>query len=82
MIVEIIDRDDGHEAVVEGSNVYGWDSLTQLNILLALDKELDGRPSAVEELATCRSLEEIYTVLVAANLAAAPTGTNPLLCER
>lgn len=69
IITTILEQDDGAEGVVSGTNISGWDSLSQLNILLMLDQELQGRASGVDDLAKCKSSDEIYEVLVMAKLA-------------
>ena len=45
-----------------------WDSLTQLSLLVAIDKELDGMASGITELGTATSVETIIDCLVKAKL--------------
>ena len=44
-------------------NVSEWDSLGHLNILMLLDKKLDGKASNLTELAKAMSVKKIITVL-------------------
>ena len=44
-------------------NVSEWDSLGHLNILMLLDKKLEGKASSVTELAKAMSVKKIITVL-------------------
>ena len=44
-------------------NVSEWDSLGHLNILMLLDKKLDGKASNLAELAKATSVKKIITVL-------------------
>ena len=41
----------------------GWDSLGHLNILMSLDKRLDGKASGLSELAKAMSVKKIISVL-------------------
>ena len=45
------------------NNVSEWDSLGHLNILMALDKKLDGKASGLSELAKAMSVKKIISVL-------------------
>ena len=45
------------------NNVSEWDSLGHLNILMALDKRLDGKASGLSELAKAMSVKKIISVL-------------------
>ena len=69
MIRELIAKEGNTDVDVSGNDISGWDSLTHLSILVALDHELDGAASAIDELATCHSSDEIYQVLLKAELA-------------
>ena len=44
-------------------NVEEWDSLGLLSILVALDKEFDGRLASISDLATADSVEKIILTL-------------------
>lgn len=45
------------------NNVSEWDSLGHLNILMSLDKRLDGKASGLSELAKAMSIKKIISVL-------------------
>ena len=45
------------------NNVSEWDSLGHLNILMSLDKRLDGKASSLSELAKAMSVKKIISVL-------------------
>ena len=45
------------------NNVSEWDSLGHLNILMSLDKRLDGKASGLSELAKAMSVKKIISVL-------------------
>ena len=45
------------------NNVSDWDSLGHLNILMSLDKRLDGKASGLSELAKAMSVKKIISVL-------------------
>jgi acyl carrier protein len=44
-------------------NLEEWDSLGHLSILVALDKEFDGRLASISDLATADSVEKIISIL-------------------
>ncbi len=44
-------------------NLDEWDSLGHLSILVALDKEFDGRLASISDLATADSVEKIISIL-------------------
>jgi len=44
-------------------NTEEWDSLGHLSILVALDKELNGKLSSIPEIATADSVEAIIAIL-------------------
>jgi acyl carrier protein len=44
-------------------NVEEWDSLGHLSILVALDKEFDGRLASISDLATADSVEKVILTL-------------------
>jgi acyl carrier protein len=43
--------------------IEGWDSLGQLNVLIALDKKTGGQAGGIAHLAEARSVREIMTAL-------------------
>jgi acyl carrier protein len=47
-----------------------WDSLGQINIIVALDEALGGGVSELPEMATAASVRRILEILVSKNLAA------------
>ena len=44
-------------------NTDGWDSLGHLSILSAIDQNLDGQASKLDELASATSVENIISIL-------------------
>ena len=50
------------------SNFAQWDSLGQINIIVALDKALDGKVSELEEMATAGSVGRIVEILTSNGL--------------
>ena len=49
-------------------NIPTWDSLTQINIIVALDELLDGKVAEIYDLATATSVGEIIRLLRSNNL--------------
>lgn len=49
-------------------NIPTWDSLTQINIIVALDDLLDGMVSGIDDLSTAASVAQIISILDAHNL--------------
>tara|TARA_B100000029_G_C16714812_1_gene644642 strand:- start:154 stop:402 length:249 start_codon:yes stop_codon:yes gene_type:complete len=45
------------------NNVKNWDSLGQLNILVALDSSFNGKISNIEQMATANSVKSIINLL-------------------
>ena len=45
------------------TDVENWDSLAQINIILALDKVFDGKIAGLSEMATANSVTKILTLL-------------------
>ena len=46
-------------------NIEEWDSLGQLTILVALDKNFEGKIASISEMAEANSVQEILTILKA-----------------
>ena len=57
MLEDVINEDSSTE------NTEGWDSLGQLSILSALDKEFKGATSKIKELSGVKSVKEIIGIL-------------------
>lgn len=49
-------------------NIPTWDSLIQINILVALDDILQGKAAEIDELSTAASVEQILNILKLNNL--------------
>lgn len=64
-IIKAMVEQEGVTQIDAGGDIAGWDSLTHLSILVALDHELGGRAGAIDELAGCQSADELYRVLQA-----------------
>ena len=65
-IVNIIADALNVDGVTIGSsvdNLEEWDSLGHISILVALDKEFDGKLASVSDMATADSIEKIILIL-------------------
>jgi len=49
-------------------NIPSWDSLTQINIIVALDDALSGKVSEIDDLSTAASVAQIIVILEANGL--------------
>jgi acyl carrier protein len=49
-------------------NLEEWDSLAQLEIIINIDKETDGKASRIPELAVANSVEKLSEILDSNNL--------------
>ena len=54
---------DGVTIGSSADNLEEWDSLGHLSILVALDKEFDGKLASVSDMATANSIEKIILIL-------------------
>ncbi|WP_416695905.1 hypothetical protein [Candidatus Pseudothioglobus sp. Uisw_050_01] len=52
-------------------NIEEWDSLAQLEIIITIDKETDGKASRIKELAVATSVEKLSQILDSNNLLSA-----------
>lgn len=52
-------------------NIEEWDSLAQLEIIISIDKETDGKASRIKELAVATSVEKLSQILDSNNLLSA-----------
>jgi hypothetical protein len=57
------DKDIAIDLNSSSLNIRTWDSLMQINILVALDDKLEGKAAEIDELSTAASVEQILNIL-------------------
>jgi hypothetical protein len=61
--VSVDDKDIAIDLNSSSLNIRTWDSLIQINILVALDDILEGKAAEIDELSTAASVEQILNIL-------------------